>query len=152
LDDDELLSSDNPVDFALYAGKYASRSKEEIQRFNYLRTLTKLLTERGWSGDEKRDLLLFITRILYLRDKELRTRHWEYCEQLTGEGENMQKSFLVEMAEEKVEQRGIEIGIEKGIEKGKEEMARSLLANGVSPDVIAKSAGLPVEQIRALAN
>jgi predicted transposase/invertase (TIGR01784 family) len=132
------------VDFALYAGKCASRSKEEIQKFNYLRTLTKLLTERGWSRDEKRDLMLFITRILYLRDNELRTRHWEYCEQLTGEGENMQKSFLVEMAEEEVKQRGIEIG--------KEEVARNLIANGVSSDIIVKSTGLSVEQIRALAN
>jgi hypothetical protein len=148
LDDDELLSSDNPVDFTLYAGKYASRSKEEIQKFNYLRTLTKLLSERGWSRDEKRDLMLFIARILYLRDKELRIRHREYYKQLTREGKNMPRSFLVEMEEEEVEQRGIE----RGIEKGKEEMARNLLANGVSPDVIAKSAGLPVEQIRSLAN
>ena len=38
------------------------------------------------------------------------------------------------------------------IEKGKEDMAKELIANGVSPDVIAKSAGLPVERVRALVN
>jgi hypothetical protein len=32
------------------------------------------------------------------------------------------------------------------------EMAKNLLANGVSVDLIAKSAGLPVEKIRALMN
>ena len=55
-----------------------------------------------------------------------------------------------ELAEE-IKQRGIA----KGIEKGKEmvtEMAKNLLANGVSPDVIAKSAGCPVEQIRNMVN
>jgi hypothetical protein len=32
------------------------------------------------------------------------------------------------------------------------EMAKNLLANGVSPDLIARSAGLPVERVRALIN
>jgi predicted transposase/invertase (TIGR01784 family) len=45
--------------------------------------------------------------------------------------------------------------MEKGIEKGKEEMAekmaRNLLSKGISPDVIAQSAGMPVEKIQALA-
>jgi predicted transposase/invertase (TIGR01784 family) len=53
-------------------------------------------------------------------------------------------------------QSGIEKGIEKGIETGKPEgkleVARNLLANGVSPDVIAKSAELPIEKIRKLMN
>ncbi|MDR2179758.1 MAG: hypothetical protein LBP21_05590, partial [Synergistaceae bacterium] len=47
---------------------------------------------------------------------------------------------------------GIEQGIEKGIEKGKEEMARNLLSNGIPLDVIAQSAGLPVEKIQTLGN
>jgi hypothetical protein len=36
--------------------------------------------------------------------------------------------------------------------EGKAEMVRELLANGISPEIIAKSAGLPVERVRALAN
>ena len=40
----------------------------------------------------------------------------------------------------------------RGMEKGKEEMAQNLLANGVSPEIIARSAGLPLERIRALVN
>jgi predicted transposase/invertase (TIGR01784 family) len=46
----------------------------------------------------------------------------------------------------------MEKGIEKGIEKGKEEMARNLLLNGFSPDVITQSAGLPLEKIQSLVN
>jgi hypothetical protein len=34
--------------------------------------------------------------------------------------------------------------------KGKEEMARNLLARGISPDVIAESAGLPLDKIQDL--
>jgi hypothetical protein len=49
-------------------------------------------------------------------------------------------------------EKGREEGIEEGIEKGKEEMARNLLLNGVPPDVIAKSAGLPLEKIQSLGN
>jgi hypothetical protein len=45
-----------------------------------------------------------------------------------------------------------EEGREEGREEGKEEMARNLLLNGVPPDVIAKSAGLPLEKIQALGN
>jgi hypothetical protein len=37
-------------------------------------------------------------------------------------------------------------------EEGKKEMARKLLANGVSLDLIASSAGLPIERIRASIN
>ena len=45
---------------------------------------------------------------------------------------------------------GLEEGLEKGIEKGKEELARNLLANGVSPEIIAKSSYMSVEQVRSL--
>jgi predicted transposase/invertase (TIGR01784 family) len=51
-----------------------------------------------------------------------------------------------------IEQRGMEKGMEKGIKKGKLEVARNLLANGVSPDIIAKSADWPLEKIRELMN
>jgi predicted transposase/invertase (TIGR01784 family) len=49
-------------------------------------------------------------------------------------------------------ERGIERGIAKGIERGKVDMARNLLRNGVMPDVIARSSGLPMEKIRDLMN
>jgi len=43
-----------------------------------------------------------------------------------------------------------EKGIEKGKAEGKAEMARNLLAIGISPDIIAQSAGLSVEQVRSM--
>jgi predicted transposase YdaD len=55
-----------------------------------------------------------------------------------------------ELAKE-IEQRGFEKGLEKGNEE-KEKMVKNLLTNGVSPETIAKSAVVPVEQIRKLIN
>ena len=50
------------------------------------------------------------------------------------------------------EQRGMAKGIEKGIEQAIFGIARNCLANGISPDIIAKSTGLPVKKIQSLAN
>jgi hypothetical protein len=86
LDDDELLSSDNPIDFVLYAGKQAALSRTELQKYHYLRVVTGLLAERGWSMEEKRDLLLFIERILYLEDKSLSAQYKGYLQELSEEG------------------------------------------------------------------
>ncbi|MDR1481097.1 MAG: hypothetical protein LBI74_00555 [Synergistaceae bacterium] len=43
-------------------------------------------------------------------------------------------------------------GIEEGMERGKLEVARNLLAEGMSPEVIARSVKLPIEKISKLMN
>jgi predicted transposase YdaD len=140
LDDGELMSSDNPIDIVLYAAKHASRKAKELQKYNYLRTAVDMLAQRGWSMDDKRRLMLFVERITNLKDEGLKAQFREYQEQLDREG----KIVYVSIAEEYYTQ--------KGIEKGRLEVARNLLANGVSPDIIAKSAGLPREKIQELMN
>ncbi|GHV48883.1 hypothetical protein FACS1894204_13370 [Synergistales bacterium] len=144
LDDDELMSSDNPIDLALYAAKCASRSKEELQKYNYLYTLTDLLSERGWDMEDKRNLLNFLERIMNLKDKQLRIKYEEHIEQLDKEGKVMYVSV--------VEEKYVAKGMEKGREEMAKKMARNLLASGVSLDVIAKSADLPPDKIQALMN
>jgi hypothetical protein len=144
LNDVELRESNNPIDLALYAAKCTLKAKGELQKFNYLRTLTDLLSERGWNRNDKRDLVLFILRIINLKDEMLQNKYWEYRKQLNKEGKLMYEPFLKQVEERMAEQRGME--------KGKEEMARKLLENGISTDIIAKSADMPVEQIRSLVN
>jgi hypothetical protein len=51
LDDEELMASGNPADIVLYAAKYAAKTKADLQRYNYLRTATKLLADLGWNMD-----------------------------------------------------------------------------------------------------
>jgi hypothetical protein len=53
---------------------------------------------------------------------------------------------------EKAELRGREEGRVEGRIEGKKEMARGLLVSGVSPDVIAKTSGLPLDTVKALIN
>jgi predicted transposase/invertase (TIGR01784 family) len=140
LDDEELISSDNPIDIVLYAAKYAAKARKELQKYTYLRKATELLAERGWNMEDKRKLMLFMERIMNLEDKALKSQYREYQEQLDKEG----KIVYVSIAEEYY--------TEKGIEKGKLEVARNLLADGVSPDVIVRNTGLPIEKIRELMN
>jgi len=148
LDDSELQASDNPIDLVLYSAKCALKAKEELQKYTYLRTLTELLAERGWNSNEKRDLDNFIRRIINLTDEMLQDKYLEFRQQLNREGKLMYEPFLKQAEERMAERRGIE----KGKEEGKEEVARKLLANGVSPDVVAKSTGFPVERVRTLVN
>ena len=145
LDDGKLQASDNPIDLALYAAKCASKAKEEIQKYKYLRTLTDLLTERGWDRDENHNLILFIIRIVNLKDKMLQRQYWEYRQQLDKEGKLMYEPFLKEVEERVAEERG---------EEGKaREIAKKLLVKGdYSPEVISEIAGLPVERVRTLMN
>ena len=152
LDDEELKASDNPIDLALYAAKCALKAEEEIQKYKYLRTLLELLAERGWSKEDKRDLLLFLERIIDLQDEDLEQQYVEYRTQLTKEGKVMYIPLGERKLAEELRQQGMALGMEKGIKKGKEEMVRALLANGVPPEIIAKSANLPVERVRKFIN
>ena len=45
-----------------------------------------------------------------------------------------------------------EVWFEEGMEKGMEKMTRGLLANGVPPDVIAKSSGLSLNYVKSMMN
>lgn len=88
LDDEELLSSDNPFRIALYAAKKAVLCKnEERQKLIYLRKLTRLLFEKGFTDYERRDVLLFIARVINLKDTSLKHDYLEDLKMLKGEDE-----------------------------------------------------------------
>jgi predicted transposase/invertase (TIGR01784 family) len=77
-----------------------------------------------------------------MRDEMLITRYREFLEQESREGKAMYIPLIMRDSAAEIEQRGIE--------KGKLEVARNLLASGIPPEVIAKSAGLPLERIQGL--
>jgi hypothetical protein len=57
----DLVTSENPFDLALYAARKASLSRDdEKKKHVYLRELLDLLSARGWSHEEKYDLLFFM--------------------------------------------------------------------------------------------
>jgi predicted transposase/invertase (TIGR01784 family) len=48
--------------------------------------------------------------------------------------------------------RGMEKGREEGREEGKLEVARNLLAEGISPDIISRTSGISLEEVQNLQN
>jgi predicted transposase YdaD len=148
LDDRELQTSGNPIDLALYAAKCALGARDELQKFNYLRTLLGLLSERGWDRDDKRDILLFLERAMNLKDRKLERKYTEYRDQLSKEG----KIVYIPLGERELAREIEQRGMSKGKEEARVEIARNFLTNGVSPDIIAQSTGLPIERIRSLIN
>jgi predicted transposase/invertase (TIGR01784 family) len=144
LDDEELVSSGNPIDIVLYAAKFAQRARKEHQKLNFLHKAVELLDERGWSMEDKHDLLLFTERIVNLRDEELITRYREDMEHRNREGKSMYIPLMLRDSAAEIEQRGAE--------KAKLEVARNLLAKGIAPDIVTETTGLPEKQIKKLLN
>ena len=141
LDDEELRTSDNPIDLALYAAKCALKAKKEHQKLKFLYSLLHLLAERGWSREDKRDLLLFLERVINLQDKELEKKYTEYRDQLSKEGKIVYIPLGERELAKELEQRG------------KEEMVRKLLALGdYTPEKISEISEFPVERVLALMN
>jgi predicted transposase/invertase (TIGR01784 family) len=156
LDDAELAASDNPIDIVLLAAKFARRAKKEHQKFKFLRKAVELLDERGWSMEDKHDLLLFTERIVNLRDEELITRYREDMEHRNREGKSMYIPLMLRDSAAEIEQRGFKKGEEKGVEKGAEkaklEVARNMLAKGIAPELVVEITGLPEERVHGLLN
>ena len=96
-------------------------------------------------------------RLEYLRmSPEDRSAYDYYLDTLVRDTDVMKTKLLEARIEG--EKQGIEKGIEKGIEQGRAEgryeekvaNARSLKENGVPSEVIAKSLGMPIEEIEKL--
>ncbi|GHV50164.1 hypothetical protein FACS1894216_01830 [Synergistales bacterium] len=151
LDDVVLLASDNPIDLVLYAAKFAMGTNEEHQKFNFLRKTSELLNERGWSAEDKRDLLLFAATIVNMKDEALITQYYDFLLENAKEGKGMYN-------DKKIYDRFLLLGSEvaeikqQGMEQGMEKAARNLLAHGIPLDIIAETTELPLDKIQALAN
>ena len=157
LDDEELLSGDNPFDLVLCAAKAAVKNKKkELQKYHYLRSLLGHLSKRGWSTQDKRDLMLFIERIINLKDETLAEKIVEYQRELEEEAEIVYVSLAEREGIKKGKLEGkLEGRMEgelKGRMEGKMEAAKNFLAMGLPVDKVAKGTGLSEEEVRALLN
>ena len=68
----------------------------------------------------------------------------EYIEQLPEE-----KEAMMTMAEQ-LEQKGMQQGMERGMEQERENIARNLIENGIDDQIVAKSTGLPAQEVADL--
>ena len=70
-DEERLKWSENPFDLAHLAGLRAWRSRgNEARKLDYLKEMLRLLDSRGWSHDEKAELLVFMEGVIHLTDAE----------------------------------------------------------------------------------
>jgi predicted transposase YdaD len=106
--------------------------------------------------------------IINLIDEELKEDIIKYEAKLEKEGKIMFVTYAEQAGIKKGKLEGIQEGklqgkLEgiqegklqgklEGIQEGKLEVARNLLARGVSPDIIAESVDMPLEKIRGLMN
>ena len=124
------------------ARKASTRAKlyEEMRSvLDELVSLTERAVRENTLTESDGRTLLECTEMLY---QEL----YQQDDELKG-ADTMLKETILTYSEE-AELRGRE----EGREEGRKEMMKNLLANGISPDIIAKSAGLSLERVQALVN
>ena len=147
LDEAELLGTDNPFDLALCAASRALKSRrDEQQKHRYLKELLGLLGDRGWSHDDKHRLLLFIERVINLRDRELVLDIVKYEEEMEREG----KVMYVSLREQVYTERAIEQGKQEGRQEMAQQTVRGMKSLGLPIDAIAKVTGLSEAEIERL--
>ena len=122
--------------------------------------------------DERNRILYMFTNVVYLQQDEINTltpmqmRIYEEC-QITNftdmEKQDYVKSLMdypsvqemVECERSEAKEEGIQIGVQMGIEQGRETekhlLVLNMLAEGLDPSVVAKSAGLTEDEVRAMA-
>jgi hypothetical protein len=151
ISDKILLRGENRVGLVLYAAKCAGRSGgDEGKKFRYLRRISDLWAKNGWSPHDKRIILEAASYLINLTDGDYTAKMIEHLENIEMARED--KEMYVSIFERYYGERGRREGHNEGEIKGKLDMAKNLLSRGVSPDVIAESSGLSIDDIRALMN
>ena len=144
-DEEALKASDNPFDLAHLAGLRAWRSRgSEARKLDYLKEMLGLLDKRGWSHDDKAQLLTFMEGVIHLTEDRSSREYEEWEEELerAKEAGGMYVSIM--------ERKGIEKGRTEGIQLGRTETARKLLRMGLELPKIAEATELSLEEVRAL--
>ncbi len=133
--DEELLSSDNPFDSFIYAAKnYSNYKKEDAQKvkLEYLLKIMRNLYVRGMNEQDRRSILVFISRLINLKDAEMVNQFIEELKRLEGESNMRELTWL----EERFRDEAIAIGEERGRSEMLEEAIDFMRSNGMSNEQI----------------
>lgn len=149
--DEELLTSDNPFDSFIYAAKnYSKYMKEDAQKvkLEYLLKIMRNLYGRGMKEEDRRRILVFISRLINLKDVGLTKQFIEELEELEGENNMRELTWLEEYFRDKAiaigEERGKEQGRSEGIAVGKEQGRFEMMNAAID---FMRSNGMTSEQI-----
>ncbi|MDQ0157105.1 Rpn family recombination-promoting nuclease/putative transposase [Robertmurraya andreesenii] len=159
-DEAELLQSNNPFSLVILAGLYVLRGKkQENLKYPYKRRLMRLLL-KNTSLDRKKieRLFIFIDHVIELQEEETEALVYEITPMIEKEGTEMSLSledtsfakYYKRIGKEEGREEGIKEGEAKGMILGQKEVARKMLQEGYSIDVITKLTELSKEEIENL--
>ena len=138
--DVKALESDERI-FAvvvLAARRMLDADGDPEKRGQYSLELLNLLRGRGYDTGRVRSLQKFVYRILRIKDKKIDPKvREEWNMQLIPIDEAVREIYILDAKEEGMEEKAFEV-------------AKNLLTNGVSLDIIVKSTGLDEEDILSL--
>ena len=115
--DEDLFNSDNPFDLIIYVAKkykdYSGHGKEkEFKKFSYLREVTKLLANKGWNEQDRRDLLILTARIISLKNIELQKIYTTEVKEMAGGNKMAEMTFIEKFFRDEGRAEGIQETIE----------------------------------------
>ncbi|MBR0203680.1 MAG: hypothetical protein IJQ56_04865 [Synergistaceae bacterium] len=119
--DEKLLNSDNPFDSFIYAAKkysdYMSSDAQKV-KLEYLLKITRSLYARGLNEQDRARMIIFISRLINLEDAELRHQFFEELDNLKGENNMAELTWIEEHFRDEAIAKGIAIGEARGEARG----------------------------------
>jgi hypothetical protein len=135
---DWLESSQNPFAVVVMAHLKAEELKRKAkERKNWKFLLVRGLYEKGYNGDQVRDIYRFVDWIMVLPEK-LGDTFWNELKAFEQE-KNM--TFITSVEK---------IGIKAGTQETEKRIVLSMLSNGMSLEDIAKFTGISINQIKEI--
>ena len=121
-------------------------------KLDYLKEMLGFLDKRGWSHDEKAQLLTFMEGVIHLTEDGSSREYEEWEEELERAREVGR--MYVSIMERKGIEKGIQLGEARGIQLGRaegvEETAVALLRENVDILLVSRVTGLSTERLREL--
>ncbi|MGL4942192.1 MAG: hypothetical protein ACRC46_03255 [Thermoguttaceae bacterium] len=163
LDEAHLVASDNPFDLMQLAALRAWRArKNEQEKLEYAKDFVQLLRERNYSEAKIKRLMVFMERVIRIRDDSIEYEYIAYVDELEKKGEIPMQMLLNEIhALKQARERGRKQGLGRGFKigklegelkgelKGKLETAAGLKIIGMDVETIVRVTGLTREQVES---
>ena len=141
--EEELLNSDNPLDCFVYAARdYDVYRKDENLKYRYQLKIARNLAARGYNEIERDYIFNFVTRIVNLRDRDLRNEFFDELRRMKGEDKVAELTWIEEHYINESIERGRNEGIAEGRAEGRHETMSAAIdfmrSNGMTEAQIEK--------------
>lgn len=148
--EEELIKMDNPFAMVVLAGLYTLKTEGKSKsiyekRYEFKKSLLKLLKKKGYEDKKFLDLMSFIDGIMFLPD-ELEIKYEKDVKEIMGGEKEMVAMELTNLY-----QLGMKQGIEKGIKEGIKELVKKMLLKGRSVEEVSEMTEISEKEIEEIA-